>query len=40
MGTVELEARIKELVENASDLVILVEPVLIVRRATNHQEIF
>src|SRR3954468_6310751 len=37
VGTVKFEARIKELVENLSDLTILVEPLLIVRRALREQ---
>jgi transposase len=37
VGTVRFEARIKELVENLSDLVVLVEPLLIVRRAIREQ---
>ena len=37
VGTVKFEARIKELVENAPDLVVLVEPLLIVRRALREQ---
>ena len=37
VGTVKFEARIKELVENLSDLVVLVEPLLIVRRAIREQ---
>jgi transposase len=36
-GTVRFEARIKELVENQSDLAELVEPLLIVRRALREQ---
>ena len=37
MGTIKFEARIKELVENLSDLVVLVEPLLIVRQALREQ---
>jgi transposase len=37
VGTVKFEARIKELVENFPDLVVLVEPLLIVRRALREQ---
>ena len=37
MGTVKFEARIKELVENLPDLVILVEPLLLVRRVVREQ---
>ena len=37
VGTVKFETRIKELVENLSDLVVLVEPLLIVRRAIREQ---
>ena len=37
VGTVKFEARIKELVENVPDLVVLVEPLLIVRRALREQ---
>ena len=37
VGTIKFEARIKELVENLSDLVVLVEPLLIVRRALREQ---
>ena len=37
VGAVKFEARIKELVENVSDLAILVEPLLIVRRALREQ---
>jgi transposase len=33
VGTAKFETRIKELVENAPDLIVLVEPLLIVRRA-------
>ena len=33
VGTAEFEARIKELVENLPDLAVLVEPLLVVRRA-------
>jgi transposase len=36
-GTVKFEARIRELVENVSDLAVLVEPLLIVRRALREQ---
>ena len=37
VGKVKFEARIKELVENLPDLAILVEPLLIVRRALREQ---
>jgi transposase len=37
VGTVKFETRIKELVENVSDLVVLVEPLLIVRRVLREQ---
>jgi transposase len=37
VGTVKFEARIKELVENAPDLAVLVEPLLIVRRVLREQ---
>jgi transposase len=37
VGTVKFETRIKELVQNLPDLVILVEPLLIVRRAVREQ---
>src|SRR6266571_3735183 len=37
VGTVKFEARIKELVENLPDLALLVEPLLIVRRALREQ---
>ena len=37
VGTVKFEARIKELVENLPDLVVLVEPLLIVRRTLREQ---
>jgi transposase InsO family protein len=37
VGTVKFEARIKELVENLPDLAVLVEPLLIVRRALRQQ---
>jgi len=37
VGTVKFEARIKELVENLSDLAMLVEPLLVVRRALREQ---
>jgi transposase len=37
VGTVKFEARIKELVENVSDLIVLVEPLLIVRRVLREQ---
>src|SRR5664279_2819126 len=37
VGTVKFEARIKELVENIPDLALLVEPLLIVRRAIREQ---
>jgi len=37
VGTVKFETRIKELVENAPDLAVLVEPLLIVRRVLREQ---
>jgi len=37
VGTVKFETRIKELVENVPDLAMLVEPLLIVRRALREQ---
>jgi transposase len=37
VGTVKFEARIQELVENLPDLVVLVEPLLIVRRVLREQ---
>src|SRR5260370_1326398 len=37
VGKVKFEARIKELVENLPDLAVLVEPLLIVRRALREQ---
>jgi transposase len=37
VGTVKFEARIKELVDNTPDLVVLVEPLLIVRRVLREQ---
>src|SRR5271167_4370125 len=37
VGTVKFEARIKELVENIPDMALLVEPLLIVRRALREQ---
>jgi hypothetical protein len=37
VGTVKFEARIQELVENIPDLALLVEPLLIVRRALREQ---
>ena len=37
VGTVKFEARIRELVENVSDLVVLVEPLLLVRRVLREQ---
>src|SRR5258705_12064044 len=37
VGTVKFEARIKELVENLPDLAVLVEPLLMVRRAPRKQ---
>src|SRR5438093_8953752 len=37
VGTVKFETRIKELVENLPDLVVLVEPLLIVRRVVREQ---
>jgi transposase len=37
VGTAKFEARIKELVENLSDLTVLVEPLLIVRRVLREQ---
>ena len=36
-GKVKFEARIKELVENFADLAVLVEPLLVVRRALREQ---
>src|SRR6266542_4862292 len=36
VGTVKFEARIKELVDNTADLVVLVEPLLVVRRGLCH----
>ena len=36
VGMTKFEARIKELVENLPDLAILIEPLLIVRRALRH----
>ncbi|MGA7231197.1 MAG: hypothetical protein WBX95_09755, partial [Xanthobacteraceae bacterium] len=38
VGTAKFEARIKELVENLPDLAILIEPLLIVRRALREQQ--
>ena len=35
--TVKFEARIKELVENLPDLAVLIEPLLVVRRALREQ---
>jgi transposase len=37
VGTVKFEARIKQLVENLPDLVVLVEPMLVVRRVLREQ---
>src|SRR5438105_9823025 len=37
VGTVKFEARIKELVDNVPDLAMLIEPLLIVRRALREQ---
>jgi transposase len=37
VGTAKFEARIKELVENLADLAVLVEPLLVVRRALREQ---
>jgi transposase len=37
VGTVKFEARIKELVENLPDMAVLVEPLLLVRRALREQ---
>jgi transposase len=37
VGTVKFEERIKELVESTPDLVVLVEPLLIVRRVLREQ---
>jgi hypothetical protein len=37
VGTVKFEGRIKELVENLPDLAILIEPLLIVRRAATYR---
>jgi len=37
VGTARFEARIKELVENVADLVVLVEPLLVVRRTLREQ---
>ena len=37
VGTVKFEARIKELVENLTDLVVLVEPLLLIRRVLREQ---
>jgi transposase len=39
VGTVKFEARIKELVENQPDLLVLVEPLLIVRRVVREQTV-
>ena len=36
-GTVKFEVRIKELVENLPDLILLVEPLLVVRRVLREQ---
>ena len=38
VGTVKFEGRIKELVENLPDLVVLVEPLLIVRRGASRAD--
>jgi len=40
VGTAKFETRIKELVENAPDLIVLVEPLLIVRRAFESRPAF
>ena len=37
VGTTKFEARIKELVENLPDLILLVEPLLVVRRVLREQ---
>jgi transposase len=37
VGTVKFEARIKELIENLPDLAVLIEPLLVVRRALREQ---
>ena len=37
VGKVKFETRIKELVENLPDLAVLVEPLLVVRRALREQ---
>jgi transposase len=37
VGTARFEARIKELVENVADLIVLVEPLLVVRRVVREQ---
>jgi hypothetical protein len=37
VGAVKFEARVKELVENLPDLALLVEPLLVVRRALREQ---
>jgi len=37
VGTAKFEARIKELVENLPDLILLVEPLLVVRRVLREQ---
>ena len=37
VGTAKFEARIKELVENLPDLAVLIEPLLVVRRALREQ---
>ena len=37
VGTVRFEARVQELIETIPDLVVLVEPLLVVRRALREQ---
>ena len=37
VGTAKFEARIKELIENLPDLAVLIEPLLVVRRALREQ---
>ena len=37
VGTVKFEARIKELIENLTDLAVLIEPLLVVRRVLREQ---
>ena len=39
VGTAKFEARVKELVENLPDLAVLVEPLLVVRRALREQTV-